>query len=94
MSRDSSRTDGPRISRGNPAEKPVGNLSAGTGCSLEANQSRGMEAKWMNGTCLAFTRERKALYVSADNPALSLGETPEPMVYKQMEVINMKENFK
>lgn len=50
----------------------------------------------MNVTCLASqtTRERKALYGSADNPVPSLGETPEPMVYKQMEVINMKENLK
>lgn len=50
----------------------------------------------MNVNCLASqtTRERKALYVSADNPAPSLGKTPEPMVYKQMEVINMKENLK
>lgn len=74
----------------------MGNRPAGTWSSLEANQPRGMEAKWMNVNCLASqtTRERKALYVSADNPAPSLGKTPEPMVYKQMEVINMKENLK
>lgn len=55
-----------------------------------------MEAERVTVTYLASqtTRERKAWYVSADNPAPSLGETPEPMVYKQMEVINVKENLK
>lgn len=74
----------------------MGNLPSGTWSSLEANQPRGMEAERRSVTCHApqTTRGRKALYVSADNPAPSLGETPEPMAYKQMEVINMKENLK
>lgn len=68
-----SRTDGPRKSRGGLAGRPFGSLRVDTQSGLEASESRGTEAKWMNVTCLTSqsTTDKKALYIPAVNPAPS-----------------------